>query len=90
MCVGNIKQHRARAKYALRLGLGFDDGGGGGQTMYIPNICVKHLHNLICIILKQKFINLHRTQLQSYLFIYFIFNLNHTICFGPSSGHPQV
>jgi hypothetical protein len=28
----------------------------------------------------QKFINLHRTQLQSYLFIYFIFifNLNHT------------
>jgi hypothetical protein len=40
----------------------------------------------------QKFINLHRTQLQSYLFIYFIFifNLNHTTCFGPSSGHPQV
>jgi hypothetical protein len=28
----------------------------------------------------QKFINLHRTQLQSYLFIYFIFNLNHTTC----------
>jgi hypothetical protein len=25
-----------------------------------------------------------------YLFIYFIFNPNHTICFGPSSGHPQV
>jgi hypothetical protein len=38
----------------------------------------------------EKFINLHRTQLQSYLFIYFIFNLNHTTCFGPSSGHPQV
>jgi hypothetical protein len=42
----------------------------------------------------QKFINLHRTQLQSYLFIYlfyFIFNLNRTTCFvGPSSGHPQV
>jgi hypothetical protein len=39
---------------------------------------------------EQKFINLHRTQLQSYLFIYFIFNLNHTTCFGPSLGHPQV
>jgi hypothetical protein len=38
----------------------------------------------------QKFINLHSTQLQSYLFIYFIFNLTHTTCFGPSSGHPQV
>jgi hypothetical protein len=38
----------------------------------------------------QKFINLHRTQLQSYLFIYFIFNFNHTTCFSPSSGHPQV
>jgi hypothetical protein len=39
----------------------------------------------------QKFINLHRTQLQSYLFIYlFYFNLNHTTCFGLSSGHPQV
>jgi hypothetical protein len=40
----------------------------------------------------QKFINLYRTQLQSYLFIYFTFtfNLNHTTCFGPSSGHPQV
>jgi hypothetical protein len=40
----------------------------------------------------QKFINLHRTQLQSYLFVYFIFifNLNHTTCFGPSLGHPQV
>jgi hypothetical protein len=40
----------------------------------------------------QKFINLHRTQLQSFFFLYlfiyfiFIFNLNHTT----SSGHPQV
>jgi hypothetical protein len=37
----------------------------------------------------QKFINLQRTQLQSFLFLFY-FNLNHTTCFGPSSGHPQV
>jgi hypothetical protein len=57
--------------------------------MHSTKIKFAHI-GVLSISKSQKFINLHRTQLQSFLFIYFIFNLNHTTCFGPSSGHPQV